>query len=100
MIMHGSENALGALIPLDDDLVIVGGIPDWGMLVSLTVSHVLITWVVALIVIAFVATELRADRLAATRTLDEPEAGKAPAYARSRNRCCRQASRSGTWLNA
>ncbi|WP_418280757.1 type II CAAX prenyl endopeptidase Rce1 family protein [Halorubrum sp. DTA98] len=61
MIMHGSENALGALVPLDVDLVIVDGIPDWGMLVTLTVSHVVLTVVVALLVIGIVGTSLRAE---------------------------------------
>lgn len=61
MIMHGSENALGALVPLDVDLVIVDGVPDWGMLVTLNVSHVVLTWVVALIVIGIVGTSLRAE---------------------------------------
>lgn len=62
MIMHGSENALGALVPLDVDLVIVDGVPDWGMLVTLNVSHVVLTWVVALLVIGIVGTSLRAEK--------------------------------------
>ncbi|SDK58496.1 CPBP family intramembrane glutamic endopeptidase [Natronorubrum texcoconense] len=65
MIMHGSENALGALVPLDVDLVIVDGVPDWGLLVSLNVAHVAVTWVSALVTIMVVGTGLRATRLSA-----------------------------------
>ena len=61
MLMHGSENALGALVPLDVDLVIVDGVPDWGMLVSLNISHVVLTWVFAAIVIAVIGTGLHAS---------------------------------------
>ncbi|WP_241431330.1 CPBP family intramembrane metalloprotease [Natronococcus amylolyticus] len=68
MIMHGSENALGALVPLDVDLVIVDGVPDWGLLVSLNISHVVVTWVFALTVIMVVGTGLRATRLSAVGT--------------------------------
>ncbi|MFP9190947.1 CPBP family intramembrane glutamic endopeptidase [Natrialbaceae archaeon A-CW1-1] len=68
MIMHGSENALGALVPLDVDLVIVDGVPDWGLLVSLNVSHVVVTWVFALLVIVVVGTGLRATRLSTAGT--------------------------------
>lgn len=62
MIMHGSENALGALVPLDVDLVIVEGVLDFGALVPLYLSHVVITWVLALVVIAVVGTNLLAER--------------------------------------
>ena len=64
MVMHGSENALGALVPLDVDLVIVDGVPDWGMLVSLNVSHALLMWILALVVIGLVGTDLHARRVA------------------------------------
>ena len=63
MLMHGSENALGALVPLDVDLVIVDGVPDWGALVTLNVSHALLTWLVAIVVIASVGTGLLASRI-------------------------------------
>jgi len=63
MVMHGSENALGALVPLDVDLVLVDGVPEWGLLVSLTVSHAVITWAIALVVIALVGTDLYAGRV-------------------------------------
>ncbi len=63
MVMHGSENALGALVPLDVDLVLVDGVPEWGLLVSLTVSHAVITCAIALVVIALVGTDLYAGRV-------------------------------------
>ena len=68
MVMHGSENALGALVPLDAELVIVDGVPDWGALVSLTLSHVALTWVFALAVVAVVGTGLLAGRTTGNRS--------------------------------
>lgn len=75
MIMHGSENALGALVPLDVDLVIVDGVPDWGLLVSLNVSHVAVTWVFALVVLVVVGTGLRATRLSAAEATGPTQQG-------------------------
>ncbi|WIV67787.1 CPBP family intramembrane glutamic endopeptidase [Natrialbaceae archaeon AArc-T1-2] len=63
MIMHGSKNATGgALVPLDTDVVIVDGAPDYGALVSVNVSTAAITVALALLVVAVVGTDLLARR--------------------------------------
>ena len=64
MIMHGSINVLsGGLIPLDVDLVIVDSVIDYSALVTVNVSNAVLTWAVALIVVAMVGTGLLAERI-------------------------------------
>ena len=67
MLMHGTENASGSLVPLDVDRVIVEGVPDWTALAPMNVSHAVITWVLALAVVGAVGTGLLASREAMAR---------------------------------
>ena len=68
MLMHGANNALGgALVPLDADLVLVDGVPDYGLLVPVYASNAAISVLLALVVVAVAGTGLLANRLEASR---------------------------------
>jgi membrane protease YdiL (CAAX protease family) len=62
MLMHGTENAAGGLVPLDLDRAIVEGVPDWVALAPMNVSHAVLMWVLALVVIGVVGAGLLAQR--------------------------------------
>jgi membrane protease YdiL (CAAX protease family) len=62
MLMHGTENAAGGLVPLDPDRAIVEGVPDWVALAPMNVSHAVLMWVLALVVIGVVGAGLLAQR--------------------------------------
>jgi membrane protease YdiL (CAAX protease family) len=63
MLMHGAENAAGGLVPLDLERAIVEGVPDWVALAPMNVSHAVLMWVLALVVIGVVGAGLLADRV-------------------------------------
>jgi membrane protease YdiL (CAAX protease family) len=63
MLMHGAENAAGGLVPLDLDRAIVEGVPDWEALVPMNVSHAVLMWLLALLVVGVVGAGLLADRV-------------------------------------
>ncbi|HKJ57740.1 MAG TPA: CPBP family glutamic-type intramembrane protease, partial [Halobacteriales archaeon] len=62
MLMHGTENAAGSLVPLDVERAIVEGVPDWTALAPMNVSHAVLTWALALVVVGVVGTGLLARR--------------------------------------
>jgi membrane protease YdiL (CAAX protease family) len=62
MLMHGTENAAGGLVPLDLDRAIVEGVPDWVALAPMNVSHAVLMWMLALVVISVTGAGLLARR--------------------------------------
>jgi hypothetical protein len=62
MLMHGTENAVGGLIPLDIERAIVEGVPDWVALAPMNVSHAVLMWLLALVVIGVTGGGLLAQR--------------------------------------
>lgn len=62
MLMHGTENAAGGLVPLDLDRAIVEGVPDWVALAPMNVSHAVLMWLLALVVISVTGAGLLARR--------------------------------------
>lgn len=62
MLMHGTENAAGGLVPLDLERAIVEGVPDWVALAPMNVSHAALMWILALVVIGVTGTGLLARR--------------------------------------
>lgn len=67
MVAHGSKNALGGvLIPLDEDRVIVDGVVDYVALVPVNVSDAVLTWLIAVVVLAIVGRELSSERVSWT----------------------------------
>ena len=62
MLMHGAENAAGGLVPLDLDRAIVEGVPDWAALAPMNVSHAVLTWLLALVVVGLAGAGLLARR--------------------------------------
>lgn len=62
MLMHGTENAAGGLIPLDLERAIVEGVPDWVALAPMNVSHATLMWLLALVVISVTGSGLLARR--------------------------------------
>lgn len=71
MLMHGAENAAGSIVPLDVERVIIEGVPDWAALAPLNVSHAIIMWLLALIVVAVTGTGLCTRRASRTTDLTE-----------------------------
>lgn len=63
MVMHGGMNALGALVPIDLDVVLIAGAVDYTALVSLSVATALVTWIAAAIVLLVAGRGLYRDRL-------------------------------------
>lgn len=76
MLMHGTENAAGALVPLDVELAVVAGVPDWAALAPLNVAHAVIAWLLALVVVAAVGTGLLARRETRARGGPSNERGR------------------------
>ena len=62
MLMHGTENAAGGLVPLDLERAIVEGVPDWVALAPMNVSHAVFMWLLALAVISVTGAGLLARR--------------------------------------
>ena len=62
MLMHGAENAAGGLVPLDPERAIVEGVPDWVALAPMNVSHAVLVWLLALVVIGVTGAGLLAQR--------------------------------------
>jgi membrane protease YdiL (CAAX protease family) len=62
MLMHGTENAAGGLVPLDLDRAVVEGVPDWTALAPMNVSHAVLVWLLALVVVSVTGTGLLARR--------------------------------------
>ena len=62
MLMHGTENAAGGLVPLDPERAIVEGVPDWVALAPMNVSHAVLVWLLALVVLGVTGTGLLARR--------------------------------------
>ena len=58
MLMHGTENAAGGVVPLDVERIIVEGVPDWAALAPLNVSHAVLMWLIALAVIGITGRRL------------------------------------------
>ncbi|WP_254765839.1 type II CAAX endopeptidase family protein [Salinilacihabitans rarus] len=63
MLMHGAENALGSLAPVQFEEIVAGDVVDWEALTVLNVSHTLITVALALAVVAVVGRGLHASRV-------------------------------------
>lgn len=63
MLMHGTDNSTQGRVPLDIDAVVIDGVVDFEPLVSLYVSHAIITWTVALVVVAVAGTALYQQRV-------------------------------------
>jgi len=53
-------NAAGGAVPLDREQAIVGGVPDWAALAPVNVSHAVLTWLVALLVLSVTGARLLA----------------------------------------
>lgn len=68
MVMHGSENALGSLAPVEFERVLIDGVVDWEALTPLNVSHTVITVFFAVVVVAVVGRHLHASRVPAAET--------------------------------
>lgn len=62
MLMHGTENAAGGLVPLDLERAIVDGVPDWVALAPMNVSHAVLLWLLAFVVGGVVGRGLLAHR--------------------------------------
>ncbi|GAB6862466.1 type II CAAX endopeptidase family protein [Haloplanus litoreus] len=62
MLMHGTENAAGGLVPLDLERAIVEGVPDWVALAPMNVSHAVLMWLLALVAISATGAGLLAQR--------------------------------------
>ena len=62
MLMHGTENAAGGLVPLDLERAIVEGVPDWVALAPMNVSHAVLMWLLALVAISVTGAGLLARR--------------------------------------
>ncbi|RLM53442.1 CPBP family intramembrane metalloprotease [Halobellus sp. Atlit-31R] len=62
MLMHGTENAAGGLVPLDLGRALVEGVPNWVALAPMNVSHAVLLWLFALVVISAAGTGLLARR--------------------------------------
>jgi len=67
MLMHGTENAAGGLVPLDLERAIVEGVPDWVALAPMNVSHAVLMWLLALVVISVTGAGLLARRVGQER---------------------------------
>ncbi|MFC7095710.1 CPBP family intramembrane glutamic endopeptidase [Halobaculum marinum] len=63
MIMHGTDNSTQGRIPLDVDTVLIDGAVNFESLVSLYISHAVLTWLVVLVVVAIVGTVLYQQRV-------------------------------------
>jgi membrane protease YdiL (CAAX protease family) len=77
MLMHGTDNATTGQVPLDLEVVLVGDAIDWSTLASLYAAHALLTWAIALAVVALVGRHLhdrRVDRVPARdgRVVERP----------------------------
>jgi membrane protease YdiL (CAAX protease family) len=64
MIMHGTDNSTQGRVPLDIDIVLQGDVINYESLVSLYVSHAVITWAVTLVVLLLVGRGLYRRRTA------------------------------------
>jgi membrane protease YdiL (CAAX protease family) len=62
MLVHGTENAAGGLVPLDPERAIVDGVPDWVALAPMNVSHAVLLWLLAFVVVGSVGSGLLAHR--------------------------------------
>ncbi|KAB1185069.1 MULTISPECIES: CPBP family intramembrane glutamic endopeptidase [Haloferax] len=62
MLMHGTDNSTQGRVPLDLDIALTGNVINWDSLVSMYVSHALITWAIVAIVVAVVGIQLSAGR--------------------------------------
>lgn len=62
MLMHGAENALGSLAPVQFERIVSDGIVDWVALTPFNASHTVITVLVA-VVVAIVGSNLHASRV-------------------------------------
>jgi membrane protease YdiL (CAAX protease family) len=62
MLMHGTENAAGGLVPLDLERAIVEEVPDWVALAPMNVSHAVFMWLLALGAISVTGAGLLAQR--------------------------------------
>jgi len=62
MLVHGTENAAGGLVPLDLERAIVEGVPDWVALAPMNVSHAVLMWLLALVVVSATGAGLLAQR--------------------------------------
>jgi membrane protease YdiL (CAAX protease family) len=62
MLVHGTENAVGGLVPLDPERAIVDGVPDWVALAPMNVSHAVLLWLLAFVVVGSVGSGLLAHR--------------------------------------
>jgi membrane protease YdiL (CAAX protease family) len=60
MLMHGTENAAGGLVPLDLERAIVEGVPNWVALAPMNVSHAVLLWLLAFAVGGVVGSGLLA----------------------------------------
>lgn len=63
MLMHGAENALGSLAPVQFERIVSDGVVDWVALIPLNVSHTAITALAAVVVVALVGSHLHASRV-------------------------------------
>jgi membrane protease YdiL (CAAX protease family) len=66
MLMHGAENAAGALVPVDLDVVFVDGVYHAELLWGVYLGHALLTWVLVLVVLAAFGARHLARRSAPT----------------------------------
>ena len=73
MVMHGTDNSTQGRVPLDVDVVLAGDIVNWESLVSMYVSHAIITWGVVAIVVAVVGIHLSAGRRGADSSAPQSE---------------------------
>lgn len=56
------ENASGSLVPLDLDRAIVKGVPDWVALAPMNVSHAVLMWLIAVLVVGVAGADLLAKK--------------------------------------
>jgi membrane protease YdiL (CAAX protease family) len=73
MLMHGTDNSTQGRVPLDFDVVLVGETIDWNALVSMYVSHAVITWAVVALVVAVVGIRLSSGRRAGDSSVGQAE---------------------------
>jgi membrane protease YdiL (CAAX protease family) len=75
MVMHGADNATQGRLPIDLSIVAPDGVLLPSTLVTINVSHAILTWLVALIVVGVVGTALYRDRVRGRVTGISPSPG-------------------------
>jgi membrane protease YdiL (CAAX protease family) len=76
MVMHGADNATQGRLPIDLSVVAPEGVLLPSTLVTINVPHAILTWIVALAVVAIVGTALYRNRVhVQTASVDQSTGG-------------------------